>query len=109
MKSRSERPAANKAGLSPSIGDSDPVHLLRTILNSRVSAPRLGHAYSVHGISGNLGWAVAPALMAGVTVGTGSWRYAASFFSNTSLLMLPQPVVPVMAWTVPTQFHQALS
>ena len=36
-----------------------------TILNKRVSQPRLGHAFSVHGISGNLGWAVAPVFMTG--------------------------------------------
>jgi MFS transporter, FSR family, fosmidomycin resistance protein len=48
-----------------------------TILNKRVSAPRLGHAYSAHGISGNLGWAVAPAFLVGVTaLAGGSWRVA---------------------------------
>ena len=31
-----------------------------TILNQRVSAPRLGYAYSAHGLTGNLGWAAAP-------------------------------------------------
>src|SRR2546427_33273 len=30
-----------------------------TLLNHRVSQPRLGHAFSVHGLSGNLGWALA--------------------------------------------------
>src|ERR1700712_3833386 len=30
-----------------------------TILNKRVSAPRLGHAFAIHGITGNLGWAAA--------------------------------------------------
>lgn len=48
-----------------------------TILNKRVSPPRLGHAFSVHGISGNLGWAVAPVFMTAVTAATGSWRWAA--------------------------------
>ena len=33
-----------------------------TLLNRKISAPRLGHAYSVHGITGNLGWALAPAM-----------------------------------------------
>lgn len=47
-----------------------------TILNKRVSSPRLGHAYSVHGISGNLGWAAAPAFLLGITAWTGNWRYA---------------------------------
>jgi len=31
-----------------------------TILNQRVSAPRLGYAFSAHGLTGNLGWAAAP-------------------------------------------------
>ncbi|MEO7399286.1 MAG: MFS transporter, partial [Polaromonas sp.] len=34
-----------------------------TLLNRKISAPRLGHAYSVHGITGNLGWALAPAML----------------------------------------------
>lgn len=47
-----------------------------TILNKRVSAPRLGHAFSVHGITGNLGWALAPVFLGGITVASGSWRMA---------------------------------
>ncbi|PPE68953.1 MFS transporter [Caldimonas thermodepolymerans] len=47
-----------------------------TILNKRVSAPRLGHAFSVHGITGNLGWALAPVFLVGITQATGSWRLA---------------------------------
>ncbi|MEK8027258.1 MAG: hypothetical protein RLY78_1837 [Pseudomonadota bacterium] len=47
-----------------------------TILNKRVSAPRLGHAFAVHGISGNLGWATAPVFLAGLTAASGSWRVA---------------------------------
>jgi len=47
-----------------------------TILNKRVSAPRLGHAFSVHGISGNLGWAMAPVFLIGVSELAGSWRAA---------------------------------
>ena len=46
-----------------------------TLLNRKVSAPRLGHAYSVHGISGSLGWALAPALVVGLTLAF-SWRWA---------------------------------
>jgi len=37
-----------------------------TILNQRVSAPRLGHAFSAHGLTGNLGWAAAPVFFAGL-------------------------------------------
>jgi MFS family permease len=47
-----------------------------TILNKRVSQPRLGHAFSVHGISGNLGWAVAPLFLVGIGHATGNWRTA---------------------------------
>jgi MFS transporter, FSR family, fosmidomycin resistance protein len=47
-----------------------------TVLNRRVSQPRLGHAFSVHGLSGNLGWAVAPMFMTGIAA-FGGWRLAA--------------------------------
>ncbi len=44
-----------------------------TLLNRRVAQPRLGHAFSVHGLSGNLGWAAAPVFMAGIASIAG-WR-----------------------------------
>jgi MFS family permease len=44
-----------------------------TLLNRRISAHRLGHAYSAHGITGTLGWAIAPALMTGVALAH-SWQ-----------------------------------
>ena len=47
-----------------------------TILNRRVSKPRLGHAFSVHGLSGNLGWAATPLLMTAVATWI-NWRAAA--------------------------------
>jgi MFS family permease len=46
-----------------------------TLLNQRVSHPRLGHAFSIHGVSGNIGWAVAPIFMAGITSAFG-WHVA---------------------------------
>jgi MFS family permease len=46
-----------------------------TILNQRVSTPRLGYAFSVHGLSGNLGWAVAPVFFT-VTGALWGWRHA---------------------------------
>ena len=46
-----------------------------TLLNRKVSAHRLGHAYSVHGITGSLGWALAPAMMVGLAYAY-SWRVA---------------------------------
>jgi MFS family permease len=47
-----------------------------TLLNRRVSTPRLGHAFSVHGLSGNLGWAAAPVFMAGIAA-LADWHVAA--------------------------------
>jgi MFS family permease len=47
-----------------------------TLLNRRVSSGRLGHAFSVHGLSGNLGWAAGSVVMAGVAAAS-TWRGAA--------------------------------
>ncbi len=44
-------------------------------INHRVSVPRLGPAYSAHGISGSLGWAFAPLFLVGLAVPFG-WRVA---------------------------------
>jgi len=46
-----------------------------TLLNRKVHASRLGHAFSVHGITGSLGWALAPALLVPLTIAF-SWRVA---------------------------------
>jgi MFS family permease len=46
-----------------------------TVLNRRVAQPRLGHAFSVHGLSGNIGWAAAPVFMAGIAA-TAGWHAA---------------------------------
>jgi MFS transporter, FSR family, fosmidomycin resistance protein len=46
-----------------------------SILNGRVSSHRLGHAYAAHGISGNVGWALAPLFVVGITQ-LSSWRVA---------------------------------
>jgi len=49
-----------------------------TLLNQRVSRTRLAHGFSVHGISGNIGWAAAPLFM--TTVATlSSWRMALAY------------------------------
>ncbi|MDC8783774.1 MFS transporter [Roseateles koreensis] len=47
-----------------------------TILNKKVSPLRLGHAFSVHGITGNLGWALAPVVLIGMAASLGNWRHA---------------------------------
>ena len=59
-----------------------------TILNKRVSQPRLGHAFSVHGISGNLGWAAAPLFIGGIAAASGSWRVAAACAACWALAVL---------------------
>lgn len=46
-----------------------------SVLNRQVSPLRLGHAYSIHNVSGTLGWALAPPFMVGLS-GLGSWRWA---------------------------------
>ena len=47
-----------------------------SILNHRVSANRLGHAFSTHNLTGTLGWAAAPLFVVGLTELFG-WRVAA--------------------------------
>ena len=46
-----------------------------TVLNRKIAKERLGHAYSVHGITGSLGWALAPLLLVPLTLAY-SWRVA---------------------------------
>jgi MFS family permease len=60
------------------------------LLNHRVSVPRLGHAFSVHGLSGNLGWAAGATVMTAVAAVAG-WRGAAlsaSLFGLVALALL---------------------
>jgi len=45
------------------------------LINHRVSVPRLGPAYSMHGLSGSLGWALAPVFLVGLAYPFG-WRVA---------------------------------
>ncbi|HUG58333.1 MAG TPA: MFS transporter [Candidimonas sp.] len=54
-----------------------------SILNHRVSARRLGHAFSAHGLTGNLGWALTPVFMASIIYWS-NWRVAA--FSASALV-----------------------
>jgi len=61
-----------------------------TILNQRVSAPRLGHAFSAHGLTGSLGWALAPVFLVGIA-SLGDWRtayYAAAVLYAAVLALL---------------------
>ena len=58
-----------------------------TVLNRHVSQARLGHAFSVHGLSGNLGWAAAPLFLTAIATAAG-WRNAALGASLVALLAL---------------------
>ena len=58
-----------------------------TLLNRKVSAPRLGHAYSFHGITGSLGWALAPAMLVPLTLAF-SWRVALASAGTLAFVVL---------------------
>lgn len=61
-----------------------------SIVNARVTPGRLGRAYSVHSICGNLGWAVSPAVLVGLS-GMVGWRGAlvtAGGFGLAAVLVL---------------------
>ncbi|MBV7535255.1 MFS transporter [Duganella sp. sic0402] len=63
-----------------------------TLLNQRVSTARLAHGFSVHGISGNIGWAMSPLFLTFVA-GRTDWR--------TALLcaaLLPLTVLALLVW-----------
>ena len=58
-----------------------------TLLNHNVAQARLGHAFSVHGLVGNLGWAAAPVFMVGIA-SLASWQVAAYAASGVGALVL---------------------
>ena len=58
-----------------------------TLLNRKVSVPRLAHAYSVHGITGSLGWALAPAMLVPLTLAF-SWRVALASAGTLAFVVL---------------------
>lgn len=58
-----------------------------SVLNRNVSQPRLGHAFSIHGLSGNVGWALAPVFLTGIAAAAG-WRTAALGAAAVALLAL---------------------
>ena len=68
-----------------------------TLLNRKVHPSRLGHAFSVHGITGRLGWALAPARLAPLAIAY-SWRVA---LAGAGALVL---VVIGVLWTQRAQF-----
>src|SRR5262249_49389442 len=61
-----------------------------SLLNHRVSQARLGHAFSAHGLSGNLGWVAGPLIMTATATAAG-WRtagLAAAVIASISLSIL---------------------
>jgi MFS family permease len=76
-----------------------------TLLNHNVSKERLPYAFSVHGISGNIGWASAPLFLAAVAT-LSSWRIAllsaaAIPFCMLALLLLNSKVLAAHATPQP--------
>jgi len=57
------------------------------ILNANVTTRRLGHAYSTHGVGGNLGYALAPIVSYGLGAAFG-WRVALAAMGVVGLVVL---------------------
>ncbi|MBC3935502.1 MFS transporter [Undibacterium sp. CY7W] len=63
-----------------------------TLLNQKVTPARLGYAFSVHGITGNLGWASAPVFLVSIAQFS-DWRTALLCASA-----LPLVVLALLVW-----------
>ena len=75
-----------------------------TVLNRHVSQQRLGHAFSAHGLSGNLGWAAAPVYLTGLATAYG-WRIAALGASAVAIAALALLFWRRDALTDPVEHH----
>ena len=62
-----------------------------TLINHKITAPNLPYAYSMHGVTGYLGWAAAPTFMVGITE-LSDWRIA---FLSAALL---EAIVLLVLW-----------
>lgn len=58
-----------------------------SLLNHKVSPARLGHAFSVHGVSGNLGWVIGTTISGSAMVWW-SWRGAGLIAAVVTLLVI---------------------
>ena len=58
-----------------------------SIINHRISQERLGHAFSAHALTGNLGWALTPVFMA-TLIHLANWRVAAQGAAALGVFML---------------------
>jgi MFS family permease len=80
-----------------------------TLINRKVSAQRLGHAYSVHGLTGSLGWALAPAVTVPIAIAV-SWRAALATAGVIIVAVLVMVLIgrkPLVLPPVPAQAGQA--
>jgi MFS family permease len=105
------------AGLAPAYGALLPVAALAglgnsvfhpadySMLNHTVSAKRIARAYSVHQISGNLGWVLAPALVGAVTHLAG-WRVALVVAGGVALVATAVIAVKTRGLGAPTPAAQ---
>jgi MFS family permease len=75
-----------------------------TVLNRSVSPARLGHAFSAHGLAGNVGWAAAPVFMAGLAALAG-WRTAALAAAGLALVALLSLVLLRATLAAPSPAH----
>ncbi len=75
-----------------------------SLLNRRVASQRLGHAFSVHGLSGNIGWGLAPLFLTGLASWL-DWRTAAL---AAGCLALPFVLLFTLArpWLEGADWHQ---
>lgn len=75
-----------------------------SILNARIHSSRLGKAYAAHGISGSLGWALAPVFLVGISELAG-WRQA--LFGAAALAAIAWLVVWFNRDVLAVQPHRA--
>ncbi|MDP1733866.1 MAG: MFS transporter [Sulfuritalea sp.] len=82
-----------------------------SLLNTKVSPARLGYAFSVHGLSGNLGWAIG-ATISGMALAGAGWRaagVAATLMALCSVaaLHMARPLLDDDVAKVPDGTHSA--
>lgn len=79
-----------------------------SIINHRVSAARLGHAFSTHGLTGNLGWALTPVFITSITL-LADWRVAAFSAAGLVAVILSLAVLgrDLLGGAVPTTADSA--
>src|SRR2546428_13637013 len=75
-----------------------------TVLNRSVSPARLAHAFSAHGVAGNIGWAAAPVCMAGIATAAG-WRFAAMAAASLGIVALGCVVLLRGSLAAPASTH----